>query len=89
MKLRQKAHFIKPTVWIGKQGISEQQVSEIKKQLKNTELVKVKFLKAALKKMDRKKLASELVEKTGAKLVKQAGFMAVLYKQKKAVIINK
>ncbi len=81
MKIKQKAHFLEPTIWIGKKGLSEKLVEETKKQLKNKKIIKIRFLKAALRKTDKKALTAELTKRTGAKLVKRTGFVAVLYKR--------
>lgn len=81
MNLKQRAHLIKPTIWLGKNGLSGQQVNETKKQLKSKKLVKVKFLKSALKKKDKKALTEELIKLTDAKLIYRAGFVAVIHKK--------
>lgn len=78
MKLRKKVHILEPSVWIGKNGLSEQQIREINEQLKKKKVIKIKFLKSALKKADKKTLAAELLEKTGARLVRKTGFVVVL-----------
>jgi len=37
-------HDLKPTIWVGKQGISETIIDEIKSQVKVRKLIKVKWL---------------------------------------------
>ncbi|RMF06987.1 YhbY family RNA-binding protein [Candidatus Woesearchaeota archaeon] len=44
--LRRKAKTLEPTVRIGKSGLSDSQVQEIRKQLRTREIVKIKMLKA-------------------------------------------
>lgn len=62
---------IKPTVHIGKEGVSEGLVEEIKIQIKSSGLVKVKVQSSS---SDRKKeMAEELEQKTGAKLIETRG----------------
>ncbi|MDY6780863.1 MAG: YhbY family RNA-binding protein, partial [Halobacteria archaeon] len=43
-ELRQKAHDLDVTVWVGKSGV-ENVADELRKQLRNEEIVKVKFLR--------------------------------------------
>ena len=38
---------VKPTVWIGKKGLSEEAVAEIRRQLEARKPVKVRFLRGA------------------------------------------
>ncbi len=37
-------HDLKPTIWIGKQGLSDTIIEEIKTQIKSRRLIKVKWL---------------------------------------------
>ena len=80
-KLIEQAKLLEPIIRIGKSGLTAGVVEEIKKQLKKRKLIKIKFLRAALEKKDRKKLAKEIAEKTGAELVQQVGFVVVLQKK--------
>ena len=57
----------KPTVWIGKKGLTENQFREIEKQLKKKRLIKVKILKSALINQKREEIAEQLAEKTRSK----------------------
>ena len=70
---------IEATVRIGKQGITETVLKDIKTQLRRKKIVKVKFLPSAIK-GNKKELAQELAKKTGAKIVQQIGFVVVLQK---------
>lgn len=45
--LRRIGMELKPTIQVGKSGLTEGIVKEIDSQLENTELVKIKFLKSA------------------------------------------
>ena len=49
-------------------------------QLKKKKLVKIKLLKALMDEGDRKQIAKDLAQKTGAILAQQVGGMVVLYK---------
>ncbi|MBD3313993.1 RNA-binding protein [Candidatus Woesearchaeota archaeon] len=86
-ELRRKAASAKPSVQIGKNGVSREMTEEIKKQLKKHGLIKVKILKSALAETDRKTLAEEMANNTGARLVSLVGNTAVLYRSKTAKII--
>ena len=65
-------------VRIGKAGITESVIEEIKKQVKRRKVIKVKFLPAHAAGKDKKAFANQLAEKTGTKIVSQVGFIVVL-----------
>ena len=67
-------------VRIGKSGISENVLKEIKRRLKKKGVVKVKILKSALKveEKDRFEIAKEVAERIGAKLVEVRGRTFIL-----------
>ncbi len=79
--IKQKAKAIEPIVRIGKNGITDNQVNEVKKVLKTKKLVKIKLLKSFVKGKDRKKIAKELAEKSGGKLIDCVGHVVVLWKR--------
>jgi len=84
MALRKQAHDLDPILQIGKAGLSEGVVEEIKRQLKTLKLVKLKLLKSAREQAEgRDTLAEELAEKTGAVLVEVRGNTVVLWKGKR------
>ncbi|MBW2972732.1 YhbY family RNA-binding protein [Candidatus Woesearchaeota archaeon] len=80
-ELRSKARLMEPTARIGKSGLTDAAVLQVKKLVDKRKLVKVKFLRSFVESNDRKKAAQELAEKTGSVLVDQVGFVAVLYKR--------
>ena len=82
-QLRAKAKLLEPVVRIGKQGIADSVVEEVRKQLKKKKLVKIKFLSNLAKKADKKALAQELADKTDSIIVEQVGFVVVIYKKTK------
>ncbi len=69
-------------VRIGKRGITEEVVKEIKRHLKQRGAVKVRILKSAIAKegKDRRELARTLAIRVGAKLAGVRGYTLVLYK---------
>ncbi len=81
-ELKKKASSLSPLVRIGKSGISENVISEVDKQLKLHELIKIKLLRSCLEDTDRKTFASELAAKTGSLLVLVQGNVVTLYREK-------
>ena len=65
-----------PTVHVGKEGVTEGIVEELKAQIKRKKLVKVRVLPAA--DMDKDKVAEELATRAGAKCVETRGFTVLL-----------
>ncbi len=81
-KLKQKAKSLEPSIRIGKSGLTESIIDEIKIHLKNKKLVKVKLLKSSIHGKDKKAVAKELAEKTNSILVDRVGFIVVLYQNR-------
>ena len=77
--LRDRARNLEPVLRIGKNGLTQGTIDEIVKQLKDKRLIKIKMLRAFFEGKDRRLLAKEMAEKTGAVLVQQVGFVAVLW----------
>ena len=68
------------TINIGKSGVNENVIEEIKRQLKANELVKIKFAKNVAR--DKDKYIDDIVTQTKAKLIDVRGHVAVIYKKK-------
>ena len=68
------------TINIGKAGINENVIEEIKRQLKANEILKLKFAKNIAN--DKEAYITAIVEKTRSKLVDLRGNVAVIYKKK-------
>ena len=68
------------TINIGKSGVNENVIEEIKRQLKANELVKIKFAKNIAR--DKDKYIDEIITQTKAKLIDVRGHVAVIYKKK-------
>ena len=66
---------------IGKNGITDALVNQIKNYLKKHGIVKIKMLKSFMENNDKKKSAKLLAEKLDAELVKLIGFTIVLKKK--------
>ena len=73
----------KPTIWIGKTGVSQELLKEISKQLDKKEMVKIKILKSVLGKDEAKQIALRITEQTEASLVEVRGHTFMLYKRHK------
>jgi putative YhbY family RNA-binding protein len=73
----------KPTVWIGKNGASEEVLSEIDHQLEKMEMVKVRVLKAALAEAKTKEIAARISRKTESVLVDARGHTFLLFRKRK------
>lgn len=79
-KLKSEASAIKPILNIGKNGITESVIEEIKKQVKAYRLVKIKMLKTTPEGEDIKQAAEKLADATGTTLIEVRGSTVVLYK---------
>mgnify|MGYP003563681666 CR=1 FL=1 len=79
--LRGLAQTTDATVYIGKQGLTENVIKEIEVGLEARELVKVKIQEGCL--LDPKATASELAEQLGAEFVQAIGRKFVLYRESK------
>ena len=81
--VRHKLKDEKPTIWIGKDGLTPQLSSEIEKQLDKSKMLKVKILKSALQQETAKTIASKAAEQAGASLVEVRGHVFILYRRHK------
>ena len=63
------------TINVGKTGLTDSVLEEIKRQLERHETLKVKFLPSC---DNRKKLVSTLADRIGAKKLRKVGFVVVL-----------
>lgn len=67
---------LKPTVHVGKEGLTENIVAELKNQIKVNRVVKVKILPASVEK--KREIAEELAERSGTILVEVRGSTILL-----------
>jgi len=65
---------------IGKNGINENVIEEVKRQLKNNEIVKVRFSRTIATSKD--EFLEEIVSNTRSQLIDVRGNVAVLYKRR-------
>jgi RNA-binding protein len=76
-EFKARGQLLKPTLKVGKEGLTPQFIAALDEALKHAELLKVKF--ADLKEQ-KKELAPQLAEKTGSQLVMRVGNVVVLYR---------
>ncbi|WP_407282966.1 YhbY family RNA-binding protein [Methanolobus sp. WCC1] len=79
-QLKNEATKIKPIINIGKNGITDSVLEEIKKQVKANRLIKVKMLKTSAEGEDIKTSAAKLAEATKTTLIDVRGSTVVLYR---------
>lgn len=72
---------MEPAIIIGKAGITENTIKQIKEIIKKKKAIKVKFLASAIH-GNKKQLAKELAEKTNTRIVHTVGFIVVLERLK-------
>ncbi len=80
-ELRKKAKALEPIVRIGKGGLSESMIDEIKRHLKVKKLIKVKLLKNFIYGKDKKEIIDDIVNQTESILVEKKGFVIVIHKK--------
>jgi RNA-binding protein len=73
----------KPTIWVGKDGLTLEVSSEIEKQLTKNKMVKVRILPTALKTETANAIASKAAEQSGSSLVEVRGHVFILYRRHK------
>ncbi len=80
-----KQHKLQSTIRIGKNGLTEELITEIKKQLKTKKTIKVKMLKSFVDTIEKKKhrelIAAKIAGEVGAGLEGMTGFVFVLRKR--------
>jgi len=81
IKLRAKAKSLEPLIRIGKNGLTDSAVAEIRLLISKRQMIKVKMLEAFFSGKDKKELAKEIAEKTNSLLVEAIGNVAVLHKK--------
>ena len=80
MELKGEGMDLKPTVHVGKGGLTDSLVEEVKNQVKKNKLVKVRVL--ASSSQEKKELAEELATRTGVMLIEVRGRTILLCDEK-------
>lgn len=78
-EFKARGQLLKPTIKVGKEGLTPQFIAALDEALKHNDLLKVKF---ADLKDQKKELAPQLAEKTGSHLIMRVGNVVVLYRPK-------
>ena len=74
----------KPTVWVGKDGLTPQSCKEIEKQLQQNKMVKVRVLPAALQSLTTaEEIAAKAAKDTESALVEVRGHVFILFRKRK------
>lgn len=68
------------TLQIGKAGVNEKVIKEIKRQLKDKELIRIKFARSISP--EKETYINEIIRKTNAKLIDLRGNVAIIFKKK-------
>ena len=68
------------TINIGKSGVNDNVINEVRRQLKSNEVVKLKFARSIAK--DKDDYMSNIVKEAKAELIDVRGHVAVIYKKK-------
>jgi len=79
--LRAEAHHLTPIFQVGKGGVNDQMISQLRDVLEVRELIKVRILDNCEE--DKNDVANALAQGTGAELVQLIGLTVVLYKESK------
>lgn len=79
--VRHKLKDEKPTIWIGKDGLTTQISVEIEKQLNKNRMLKVKILRSAMQQETAKSIATKAAEAAEAALVEVRGHVFILYRR--------
>jgi RNA-binding protein len=80
-ELKAKAKTLDPILRIGKNGITDSLIIEIRKHLKKRNLIKIKILKSAREDIDKKAFVNEIAGKTESELIELIGYVFVLYRK--------
>ncbi|MBC7110203.1 MAG: YhbY family RNA-binding protein [Archaeoglobi archaeon] len=73
----------KPHVQIGKSGLTEGVIEEIKRQLEDKKVIKIRFMRSITKERDVEELVREIAIRTGCEIEDVRGRTAVIKKLKK------
>jgi RNA-binding protein len=82
-ELKSRSVEKKPTVWIGKSGVTDALLGQIRRQLDANEIVKVKVHKTSLEETEVAQLADKIAEGTTSDIVDVRGRTFTIYKRKK------
>jgi RNA-binding protein len=82
-RMKRELSLEKPTIWVGKEGVSLQTMNEISRQLEKRRMVKVQILNSALKDKSAKDIALRTAQQTESALIDVRGHTFILHKPRK------
>ena len=82
-RIKREMSAEKATIWIGKNGVEQQIIGEIDKQLDKNKMVKIKILKSALENEKVEHIVSKTQRETASTLIEVRGHTFTLYKRRK------
>ena len=82
-ELKRRSVESEPTVWVGKNGITDALLNQISRQLEANEMVKVKVHRTSLEDEEIVGLADKIADETASKVVDVRGRTFTIYKQRK------
>lgn len=78
--VKRVGHGLRPTVHVGKEGVTDTLIEEIAKQVKNRKVVKVRLLPSVEE--DRKQVAEDLANRSNSVLIEVVGHTVLLCDRK-------
>lgn len=81
--LKRRSVEREPTVWIGRNGVTEALLGQISRQLDTNEMIKVKVHKGSLEDTEVSEIAGKIADQTGSEIVDVRGRTFSIYKQQK------
>jgi RNA-binding protein len=81
-RLKSRSRETDATIWIGKEGLSQELLKHVANQLRVLEMVKVKVQKSALAETETALLAEKVASSTGSTLIEVMGHTFTLYKRR-------
>jgi RNA-binding protein len=73
----------RPTIWVGKGGVTPHITDEVHRQLEKKGIVKAKILKSALRDEKTEIVASQIARQTNSSLIEVRGHTFLLYRSRK------
>jgi len=71
-------HELKPVIRVGKNGVTENIINDVKNLVKKKKIVKIKVLRSALNSATMKDIADKIVEEANLKIVQLRGHSVVV-----------
>ncbi len=79
-EMKKKAKTLEPILRIGKQGVTDNVIEEIKRHLKKKHLIKIKLLRSFTENNNKKSCADEISKKTVSEIIEMKGNTIVLFR---------